>query len=112
MAEPLIISLFYRVAKEKEVLHNEHRIVRQELKEALSTEVLVVHFGHDGDTFLTVAAKLAVHLERADAIHLVAKEIYAIRQFVRERPDVNDTTTNCKLPRLIDIVSPVEAEAE
>ena len=64
------------------------------------------------NTLLPVTAELVVHLEGADAVHLIAKEVDAVWQLVREGIDVDDAATNGKLPRLIDVIRPVEAEAE
>ena len=53
-----------------------------------------------------------MYLEGADAVHLVAEEIDAIRQFAREGKDVDDAATHSKLAWLIHIVGAMEAEGK
>ena len=112
-AEPFAIGLLHAVANRKQIFHDKHGILRQELQEGLLTPCPLPHqLRHNGDALLTVAAELAVHLEGAYAVHLVAKEVDAVRQFMREGIDVDDAAAHSELPRLIDIIGLVEAKAE
>ena len=47
-----------------------------------------------------------MYLEGSDAINFVAKEIDSIREFMREGIDIDDASSNGKLPRFVNIISP------
>ena len=55
--------------------------------------------------------ELGLDIEGADSLHLISKEVNAVRIFAREREDIEDTTTHGVLPRLIDIIDPLESVA-
>ena len=114
LTEAFAISLFYCFAEEQEVFRDKHSILGQEREKTfrLSSVVCCLLSSNQRNTLLPVTAELVVYLEGADAVHLIAKEVDAVWQFVREGIDVDDAATNGKLPRLIDVIRPVEAEAE
>ena len=51
-------------------------------------------------------------LESADAVHLIAEEVYSVRQLMGEGIDVDDAASDGKLARFVNVVRLVEAEAE
>ena len=61
---------------------------------------------------LTLYAQLCLHVEGANAIHLVSKEIDSKWIVTRERIDINDATSDGKLARFIDIIHSMETKAE
>ena len=104
--------MLHTFAEVLQVFHDKDSILRQEGEEALATEVLPIHLRHNGDALLAVATELTMHLEGADAVHLVAKEVDAVRQLAGEGPSIDDAAAHGKLTGLVHIVCLAEAEAE
>ena len=112
LTEALVPYLSYTLSNIHEVAAHDNDVFGQQFCNGDESGAGTAQFGHQGHRFTSAAAKLALHFEGADTVHLVAEEIDTIRQFMRERIDVDERTANGKLPGLVDIIGALEAELE
>ena len=98
------------VAHVAQIFHHHHGVCRKEIRERHLALRAVRQFGHDDYFLLFVPRQLALHLERADAVHFVAKEIHAIGPLGRIGEHIEDAAAHGELPRLVNIVHLREAE--
>ena len=95
----------------EEILHGQNTILRNELKERHELPTArYAQFRHNGNALLLLLRELCIHLESTDTVYLIAKKVDAVGIFGCIGEHIDNATTQGILPRLIDIVHPLEAE--
>ena len=76
---------------------------RDKIKEAdaFLTLQILMNIGYDADACKGFLGNLVVDIKTADRIHFIAKEINAVRIFIRKGINIDNTTANGKLARFI-----------
>ena len=80
------------------------------MEETLLHGLLGSKFRNDFDGIALILRKLVFDVEGADGINLITEEIDTERIFATVGIDVEDASTNGKLPRLIDVISLLKSE--
>ena len=114
--EGLVAHLPHALAQPQEVARGQHRPRLQEVQErhhaARAAPLQVAaQVGDDDHRVAPLARELRLHLERAQALHLVAEEVDAEGILRREREHVDDAAAHGILPRLVDIIHVLETIA-
>ena len=94
-----------------QVVRGQHSIVGNGIEERTAGTALLIDFRDDIDMIHLLFRELGLNIEGADSLHLISKEVNTIGIFAREGEDVEDTTAHGVLPRLIDVIDPLESVA-
>ena len=91
------------------ILGSQKHLVRHKREERY---LLICHreLGHHLYPITLILGELILHLEGADGIYLIAKEIDAVRELTTIGIDIEDGTTQGKLTWLVDIIHLAEAK--
>ena len=111
-----VVHLLDAFAQPQEVAHGQDGVGGQEVEErhhaarAACREV-IAEVGHDDHALLLLLGQLRLHLEGAQALHLVAEEVDAEGVFAGEGKYVDDAASDGILAGFIDIVGMLKAVA-
>ena len=104
MREAVLVYLPYLVMHISIVFHHQQRIMRQCLQERSLGCAALGKLGNNLHRISCLGRELGLYLEGAQAVYLIAKEIYTERQLGTEGINVDDTSSHGKLSWLIHIV--------
>ena len=108
--ESLAVDAVDYLAHEEEVLHGDDGVLWQELQERCFLVAQRCHLGHYAYVLLTVARELALHLEGAYGVYLVAEEVDAVGVFAAVTEHVDDASACRELSWLVNIIDLCETE--
>ena len=108
--EAFLVDALHGVGDEGKVLRHQYTIVGQHLEERHLLSLGSRQFGHNLHRLTTFLRQLVLHLERADGVDFIAKEVDAERQLMAEAVDVEDASAHGKLTGLVDVVFFVESQ--
>ena len=94
-----------------QVVRGQHSIVGNGIEERTAGTALLIDFRDDIDMIHLLFRELGLNIEGTDSLYLISKEVNTIGIFAREGEDVEDTTAHGVLPRLINIIDPLESVA-
>ena len=109
LREAVLIDAFDGFADELKVFHYQQGVAGQELQDRLFL-FYGCELGHDVHAVAAFLRQLVLHLEGADGVDVVAKEVDAEWEFVAIGIDVEDGAAQGKLTRLIDIIDLAETK--
>ena len=92
------------------ILHHHKSIRRKETEERLFHRLNTRQLRHNLNTLPLVFRQLIFNIERTDGVYFISEEVYTEWIFATVRIDIEDTTTNGKLTRFIDIIGLYEFE--
>ena len=110
LGETLLIGAVDGIGYKVVVLHTKDGLRRQEREQRLLVLCQACQLGHNLHLVAAVLRQLVLHLEGANAVYLVAKEVNAVGQLAAEREYVEYGAAQRKLTWFVHIVNLAEAE--
>ena len=104
------------LAQPEEITHRQQGVRPEKVQERYHAAIAALlqataQIGDNDDILFLLFGKLALHLKRTDALHLISEEIDTERTFGRKGKDIDDTAAHGILPRLVHIIHVLEAVA-
>ena len=108
--ETFLIGTVDSITDIEEILRHKKRVIGYKREEGHFILCRQGEFGHNLNMVALFPGQLILHLESADRVDIVAKEVYSIGVFATEGIDVEDGSTQGELTWLVDIVYFMKAE--
>ena len=105
LRKALLIGALYSIMNIKEIFDHQKTVLRKERQKRHLVILNDAQLWHDVYLLTFILRQLAIHLESADRVDIVAKEVDTERQLVAIGINVEDTTTQRKLAWLVDVVN-------